>query len=223
MKDMSTLQNDQYPGATTTQVYQYPGYRPISYSGDSPASTFVFNWSYELPLGPGKRFANKGNRALLSLIGGWNVAGYLRYSDGDSLSFTVPNTLSPLGYGVLFPNYAPGVPIFGATNPRDFNPAVSRYFAPAGAFVTPPSFQFGNLAPTLDSVRGWTQKAESISLGKSIPINDKFRAQFRVDINNPMNAVRWSDPNTSITSASYGQVTSAADGRKIQLYLAVQF
>jgi hypothetical protein len=44
-----------------------------------------------------------------------------------------------------------------------------------------------------------------------------------MDVNNPFNFVRWGDPNTSITSANYGAVTSAADGRKIQLYLAVQF
>jgi hypothetical protein len=44
-----------------------------------------------------------------------------------------------------------------------------------------------------------------------------------MDVNNPFNFVRWNNPNTSITSANYGQVTSAADGRKVQLYLTVEF
>jgi len=35
---------------------------------------------------------------------------------------------------------------------RDFNPAVDKYFAPAGAFVVPPTYQFGNIAPVLDWV-----------------------------------------------------------------------
>ena len=52
---------------------------------------------------------------------------------------------------------------------------------------------------------------------------DRLHAQFRMDVNNPFNAVRWGDPNTSITSASYGAVTSVADPRKIQLSLAVKF
>jgi Carboxypeptidase regulatory-like domain len=212
MKNMSTLLN-----------YQDPAYRPITYSGDSPPSTFVFNWSYELPFGPGKKYLSTGNGFVKRLVGGWNIAGYVRYSSGDALSFTVTNNLSILGYSSKFPNLVLGVPIFGTTDPRSFDPAVNRYFAPAGAFVVPPAYQLGNLAPTLDWVRGWTQKAESISLGKSFPIKERLRAQFRADINNPFNFVRWGDPNTSITSASYGQVTSAADPRKIQLYLALQF
>ena len=97
-----------------------------------------------------------------------------------------------------FANYVAGVPIFGVTNPRDFDPAVSRYFAPAGAFVTPPAYEFGNTAPTLDWVRGFTQKAESISLGKAFPIKEKIHAQFRMDVNNPFNFVRWGDPNTAL-------------------------
>jgi carboxypeptidase family protein len=212
MKNMSTLESDQY-----TPV------RPIVYSGDSPPFTFVVNASYELPFGPKKKFLNSGNKVLQWIAGGWNLAGYARYSSGDALSFTVSNNLSVLGYGAKFANYVPGVPIFGTTDPRDFNPAVDRYFAPAGAFVVPPTYQFGNTAPVLDWVRGPWQKAESVSLGKSFPIKERLHAQFRMDVNNPFNFVRWGDPNTSITSANYGAITSAADGRKVQLYLAVQF
>jgi len=212
MKNMSTLVADQY-----TPV------RPISYSGDSPPFTFVVNASYELPFGPGKHFLNSKNPVAKFLAGGWNLAGYARYSSGDALSFTVANNLSVLGYPSKFASYVPGVPIFGVTDPHDFNPAVSRYFAPAGAFVVPPTYQFGNLAPVLDWVRGFRQKSEAISLGKAIPIKERLHAQFRLDVNNPFNFVRWGNPNTSITSANYGVVTSAADPRKMQLYLAVQF
>jgi hypothetical protein len=212
MKNMSTLETDQY-----TPV------RPIVYSGDSPPFTLVVNASYELPFGPNKKFLRSNNPLLKFVASGWNLAGYARYSSGDAMSFTVSNNLSVLGYGGKFADYVPGVPIFGVTDPRDFNPAVNRYFAPAGAFVVPPTYQFGNIAPVLDWVRGFWQKAESVSLGKSFPIKERLHAQFRMDVNNPFNFVRWGDPNTSITSANYGAVTSAADGRKIQLYLAVQF
>jgi hypothetical protein len=183
----------------------------------------VVNASYELPFGPNKKFLRSNNPLLKFVASGWNLAGYARYSSGDAMSFTVSNNLSVLGYGGKFADYVPGVPIFGVTDPRDFNPAVNRYFAPAGAFVVPPTYQFGNIAPVLDWVRGFWQKAESVSLGKSFPIKERLHAQFRMDVNNPFNFVRWGDPNTSITSANYGAVTSAADGRKIQLYLAVQF
>ncbi|MDR3703462.1 MAG: TonB-dependent receptor [Candidatus Sulfopaludibacter sp.] len=212
MKNMSTLQS-----------VQYTPFRPITYSGDSPPSTFVLNASYDLPFGPKKRFVNSTNPVVVAVIGGWNLAGYCRYTDGSAMSFSASNNLSTLGYGAKFANYVPGVPIFGTTDPRNFDPAVSRYFAPAGAFVTPPLYQFGNTAPTLDWVRGFTQKAESVSMGKTFPIKERLQAEFRMDVNNPFNFVRWNNPNTSFTSANYGQVTSAADGRKVQLYLTVEF
>ena len=212
MKNMSTLETDQY-----TPV------RPIVYSGDSPPFSFVVNASYELPFGPNKRFLKSNNPLLKWVASGWNLAGYARYSSGDAESFTVSNNLSVLGYGGKFANYVPNVAIFGVTDPRDFNPAVNKYFAPVGAFVVPPTYQFGNIAPVLDWVRAWWQKSESVSLGKSFPIKERLHAQFRMDVNNPFNFVRWGDPNTSITSANYGVVSSAADPRKIQLYLAVQF
>ena len=212
MKNMSSLQNNQY-----TPV------RPVTYSGDSPPHTLVFNVSYELPFGPNKKFLSSSNPVLGRIVGGWNIAGYLRYTDGSAMGFTATNNLSILGYGAKFANYVAGVPIFAKTDPRSFDPAVDRYFAPAGAFVTPPNYQFGNTAPTLDWVRGWTQKAESISVGKSIPVKEKVRAQFRADINNPFNFVRWNNPNNNITSADYGRVTGSAEGRKMQLYLAVEF
>ena len=154
--------------------------------------------------------------------GGWNVAGYFRRSSGGAMGFTATNNLSILGYPAKFANYVGGAQIFDKTNPREFDPAVDRYLK-AGAFVTPPNYEFGNTAPTLDWVRGFTAKAESISIGKSIPIKEKLRAQFRADINNPFNFVRWNNPNTSITSSDYGKVTGSSDGRRVQLYLAVEF
>jgi hypothetical protein len=212
MKNMSTLQSN-----------QYTPYRPMTYSGDSPPHTLVINASYDLPFGAKRRLLNTSNRILDGVVGGWNLAGYLRYTDGSAMSFTASNNLSTLGYGTKFANYVAGVPIFADTNPRNFDPAVSRYFAPAGAFVTPPLYEFGNTAPTLDWVRGFTQKAESVSMGKTFPIKERLHAQFRIDVNNPFNFVRWSNPNTSFTSADYGRVTGSAEGRKVQLYMTVEF
>jgi hypothetical protein len=202
---------------------QYTPYKPITYSGDSPPHTFVVNASYDLPFGPKRKFLTSVNPVVGAIIGGWNIAGYARYTSGSAYGFSGGTNLSTLGYGTKTANYVAGVPIFGTTNPRDFDPATSRYFAPAGAFVTPPLYEFGNTAPTLDWVRGFTQKAESMSLGKSFPIKERLHGQFRLDVNNPFNFVRWSNPNGSFTSADYGRVTGSAEGRKIQMYLSIEF
>ncbi len=212
MKNMSSL-----------NTIQYYGYRPVTYSPDSPPHTVQITASYELPFGTGKRYAASSNAALKWLASGWTLSGYARYSSGPALQFLANNNLGALNYSAKFTNYVAGVPIFGETNPRNFDPAVDRYLV-AGAFVNPPAYQLGNAAPYEDSIRGFTQKAESVSLGKAFPIKERLHAQFRADINNPFNFVRWSgNPNTNINSAAFGTITSAADGRRIQLYLAVQF
>jgi hypothetical protein len=207
----------------TSGSNQYTPYKPLTYSGDSPPHTVVLNASYDLPFGPKKKFLTSTNSVVSAIVGNWNLAGYARYTSGTAFGFSGGTNLSTLGYGTKTANYVAGVPIFGTTNPRDFDPAVSRFFAPAGAFVTPPLYEFGNTAPTLDWVRGFVQKAESVSLGKSFPIKERLHGQLRVDVNNPFNFVRRGNPNTSITSADYGRVTGSAEGRKIQLYLTVEF
>ena len=45
----------------------------------------------------------------------------------------------------------------------------------------------------------------------------------RADATNPFNFVRWSNPNTNITSSNFGKVTGAAGGRSIQLNATVEF
>jgi hypothetical protein len=64
--------------------------------------TLVINASYELPFGSGKKFLNSSNPALQAVLGGWNLAGYFRYTDGSALSFSATNNLSVLGYGAKF-------------------------------------------------------------------------------------------------------------------------
>ena len=86
------------------------------------------------------------------------------------MSFTANNNLSVLGYGAKFANYVTGVPIFGKTDPRDFDPAVDRYFG-SGSLCS----AAGIMSSAIRLLRwigcgDWTQKAESIALAKSLAI-----------------------------------------------------
>ena len=129
MKNMSTLQSN-----------QYTPYRPITYSGDSPPHTFVINASYDLPFGPKRKFLNSVNPRS----GGRSWAAGT-WPDTPAIP-TVPRLVSApptifrrLGYGAKFANYVAGVPIFGMTNPRDFDPAVDPLFRPGRRFRHSPA------------------------------------------------------------------------------------
>jgi hypothetical protein len=108
------------------------------------------------------------------------------------------------------------------TNPAEFNPATSRYLNSA-AFSTSTGFNFGNLAPTLSWVRGFWDKQEALTIGRTFRIKERFSFDTSADFTNPFNLVRWSNPNTSRLSPAFGQVTATAPGRTTQINVALKF
>lgn len=195
-------------------------YGEVSISTDGPPSVFVASGSYELPFGPGKPYLSR-NAALGRVVGGWQITGYVRYTSGTAMAVTGGNGISALGYPNIRANYMGGNP-FAVTNPRSFDPSRDLYLNSA-AFATPSTFALGNTARVLDWLRGFTSKSESISIAKRIPITERIRGVIRADSSNPFNFVRWSNPNTNITSSNFGKVTGAAGGRTIQLNATVEF
>ena len=115
-----------------------------------------------------------------------------------------------------------GVSPYATTNPRRFEPAKDKYLNPA-AFSTTTGFEFGNLAPTLSWVRGFWGKQESLTLARIFSMTDKLKVDFRADAVNPFNLHRWGTPNTQLISAAFGKVTSASDGRTLQISAALKF
>ena len=59
-----------------------------SYSLNDYPHNLVVNWLYELPFGPGKKFATAGG-AVGKIVGGWKIGGIQQYQSGG------PNAISP--------------------------------------------------------------------------------------------------------------------------------
>ena len=221
-KNMTNVEGGPIDLGPTDGAIQYPRNRAaeVSVSTDGPPHVFVASGTYELPFGPGKRFLNHAGAAA-RVFGGWQATFFCRYTDGLPLAITSGNPLAAFGYPGIRANYTGG-PVYLKTNPRDFNPASDTYLN-AAAFAAPPTFQLGNTARVLDWVRGFSQKSESVSLAKSVPLNERLRAVLRADAQNPFNFVRWNNPNTNTGTSLFGKVTGAAAGRSIQLGLALEF
>lgn len=221
-KNMTNVEGGPIDFSPSDGAIQYPPDRAgeVSVSRDTSPSVFVASGSYELPFGPGKPFLNGGG-VWGRLLGGWQVAAYVRYASGQPLAITATNALGSLGYPSIRANYVGGDPYL-VTNPRELDPARDRYLNSA-AFAAPSTFELGDTARTLDWVRGFTEKSEAISVTKRIAITEGVRAIIRADIQNPFNFVRWNNPSTNITSADFGRVTGAAPGRAFQLNATVEF
>ncbi len=221
-KNMTNVEGGPIDLGPTDGAIQYPRNRAgeVSVSSDGPPHVFVASATWELPVGRGRRFLNRAGAAA-GVFGGWQATWFCRYTDGLPLTITSGNPLAAFGYPNIRASYTGG-PVYLETNPREFNPAADMYLN-AAAFAAPPTFQLGNTARVLDWVRGFSQKSESASLAKSIPLNERLRGVLRADVQNPFNFVRWNNPNTNIGSSLFGKVTGAASGRSVQLGLAVEF
>ncbi len=83
---------------------------------------------------------------------------------------------------------------------------------------------FGNVSPRLPDVRSDGVRNFDISLFKDFAVSERFRFQLRGEALNAFNTPRFGGPNTSVTSGSFGVITSQANSpRQIQLGLKLLF
>ena len=181
------------------------------------------SWVYQLPFGPGKRFANTTNPIVKQLVGGWQVAGLQQYTSGDYIA--VSNEQSIPGYfGGVWTNRVTGVPIVqtgcGSYDPND--PAQNRHLNNS-AFVDPAPFTFGNTR-VLPNVRNCPYFNENFSAQKIFSLSERARVLFSADFTNIFNRHTWLGLQTDIDNkATFGRYTGASDPRLVQFHLRLEF
>jgi len=174
----------------------------------------AISYIYELPFGPGRPYVSGIGGVGSRLVGGWNLSGIHRYTSGYPLSLSTTNTL-PIFNGTLRPNSAAGVAPRGQEGPGGFDPNRDRWINPA-AFSTPSSFTFGNTSRYLGWLRGPASRAESFALLKDTPIRaERINLQFRTEISNPFNRTVFSDPQTNLSNANFGQVVAQSNTPRV--------
>jgi len=192
-------------------------------SNDFPQA-ITASYTYELPMGAGKRFRSGSTAVDRYVLGGWSIAGIHSYSSGDVLGETTNLRLPTTGDSLaqtqpnVRPNAVLGVnPSYGVSCGGGFNPYTTRLLNPA-AFADPGPFQFGNAPRYIGYFRGCGHASENISLLKTIPIKEKANLRFSMDWFNAFNRHQFGDPGTDIDNpTSYGYVSGAGGGRQIQL------
>ncbi|MGA8781067.1 MAG: hypothetical protein WB567_10010, partial [Terracidiphilus sp.] len=196
----------------------------------------VLAWTYDLPFGKGKQFANQGG-AVNVLAGGWKIAAVQKYQSGTPLSVTSPGWTSGIfagGEGATGsssrPNLIPGQSINGLHG--KFVYGTSLRINPA-AFAPAPNFTFGD-APRALGVRELFNTSEDFNVTKAIPMfTERVHTDFRVEFFDVFNRHRFTGFDTSITcnpatqdcdSSGEGEGTGLAYGpRNIQGSLRVTF
>lgn len=169
---------------------------------------FKLSAVYDLPLGPGTRFMNKGGWGGRALLGGWRFSGILNVRSGAP--FTIyANDLTNTGgtHSTRATQLCNGDLGGEATRQRWFN--TSCYQQPVGIF--------GNVAR--GALVGPRQTTTDTSLFKTVALGSESRRfELRADFLNAFNHPMLQIPIAqSITDSSFGQVTDISSGRTIQL------
>ena len=175
---------------------------------------FIVNYIYELPVGRGKRFGSQMPKLMNMLIGGWTVSGITNYQSGTAFGISANNVSRSFNQASYADSKGYSAKLTGRAEER-----LARWFD-TGAFTQPAPYTIGNMGPRHsdlrnDSVRNW-----DVGVSKDFYPVERLKVQFRADALNVWNTPRFGTPNTSVTSSSFGVVSSQANApRQVQFGL----
>jgi len=177
------------------------------------------NGSYNIPFGRGQLFGSNTNRVLDLLAGGWTLSSTAIVYSGLPLTITANEASNTNTYNSRANQYR---------QLNVVNQSVARWFG-TGPSATPCAAgddgvcAYGpELANSFGTTRVGTQRAPGFeqidsSLFKDFHITEGQAVGFRADAFNVANFVSYGNPNTSVNSSNFGQITSSRNGpRTIQ-------
>lgn len=181
-------------------------------------ATVSYIWEMPFWRKPGTPFYQK-------LLGGWTLSGINQFQSGAYLT-----PLIQTATGVRRPDRIGNLRYLDPREIRtltggDGLPRTSNFWfdpGPGGAFVAPQQDRFGNSAPRI--VRGPGRNNWNVALIKSFPVHaERVRLNFRAEAFNIWNHAQFNNPNMVASDRNFGTITSAADGRNLQLGLKLEF
>jgi hypothetical protein len=223
---------------TDATILTAPGYEiagnqvdPLARYGASPFNRpqrFVLSYLYQLP-GPTSSVGLKG-RALK----GWSVSGVTTFQAG--LPLTLASIVGTNVYGQTYDTaeLAPGCKTSALVMPGSVTGKLNNYFntncidranltqplSPTNPAVWPiigsdgVGTDFGNTKAGI--ARGPDQRNFDVAIMKSTPIlKERVQTEFRGELFNAFNTPQFANPNTDVTSPSFGAISSTSVSARI--------
>jgi len=162
---------------------------------------------FELPFGVDGHYLSSGN-FLSHAVGGLSVSGTFDFATGSPLTPHYEAAVADVARGStgsLRPDRVPGVSLTagGGTLDNWFN---------QDAFANPPDGDFGTASRY--SITGPGTVSVNMSFSKTQRFSEMRTFEVRATASNIFNTVQYSGVDTTLGSASYGQITSAATMRQ---------
>lgn len=196
---------------------------------------FVLSYLYELPIGKGKKFLNKGGVSD-KILGGWQIGGVHRYQKGvpfipfalgqtNQFGTANPRLSRVPGQPLLAPNHSSYNPLQGgsgcsANNDGTFTASGTNNFFNCAAFFDPNApgvvatngFSFGDLPKSFGDVRSSGYVNEDFSLIKRVTLYEAHVLSFKADFTNAFNRHTLGRGDGCVTCDTFGQPGSQFGG-----------
>ncbi len=186
---------DEYDGKLTWMdgAYSAPGGTGVNlgYAVD-PKHHLVGAVTYSIPVGRGKTLGSGMNRAIDTLIGGWQISGTYTHNSGQILNFgtmTAPASVQKIGE-IGPKNY------WFATTGFAVQPAYTRR--------TNPWYYGGLTGPGFSNL--------DLALSKRVMFTERYKIEFRMEAYNALNGMNWAIPTLDVTKSDFGRTNAQASG-----------
>jgi hypothetical protein len=195
---------------------------------------FEQSFTYQLPFGAGRRFMNQGMTGRV--VGGWNLSGVVSIVSGLPFTITASSgTLNTPGW-TQTANMTGGFKVLhGMPGTNWFDP--TSFSQPAGCPAAPATCTeaigqvVGNTGRNQFYGPGYIQ--DNLSLTKNFQLTERALFEFRADAIQLSNTPQFSNPQSGITSTTFGQITGTVGsgsgvngiggGRSFQLAGIIRF
>jgi hypothetical protein len=173
---------------------------------------FGLHYVWELP------FFRNTSTLMYNLIGGWEITGSTRLASGVPLTITQSaNSANSFGGGPFRPDLVGDPEISGDRARGD---QIRQWFNTA-AFAQSAANTFGNSGRGV--VRGPGINVTDLGLFKNFRLGSSIRLQYRLEMFNAFNHPNLLLVGTVLGTPTFGQVTTAAEPRIIQMGIKMTF
>jgi hypothetical protein len=171
---------------------------------------FVMSGIWDLPFGRGMKFGGNMHPVADAILGGWSLGSLVTFTAGRPFNVTVNG--DPANSGQT--NRAD---VVGDWRDVPGGSSVSQFFNTA-AFARNEPFTFGNLGR--NSLIGPSYQNVDFSMMKRTTLfsmrDQPWDLQFRWEVFNLLNHTNFGFPGGTLGNPTFGQLTNASPGRKMQ-------
>jgi len=159
-----------------------------------------------------------GDRVLSKVVNGWMLNSMVTWQSGFPFSVSSGRDNSFTGINRDRADFLGGNADLGSNRPD--GEMVAQYFD-TSKFVPNAIGTFGNSGKNM--LRGPQYFNTDVALLKVTNVTKSVGLQFRAEFFNILNNVNFNTPNSNVSSAQFGRITSALDPRILQFGLKLLF